>query len=77
MTGAPRGIAVWSRSSGSANQSADFDGDGQVGFSDFLVFASSFGTSFGALDHDDRTDLDGNGVVDFSDFILFAEAFGR
>ena len=51
-------------------QPADFDGDGQVGFSDFILFAGAFGSANAAFD------LDGDGSVGFADFILFAAAFG-
>ena len=50
---------------------ADFDGDGSVGFSDFLLFAFAFGTN------DIQCDLDGDGSVGFSDFLLFASEFGK
>ena len=53
----------------------DFDGDGRVGFLDFITFASGFGKRAGGPGFDDRLDLDGNGRVDFPDFILFAQAF--
>ena len=59
-----------------ATPSPDFDGDGTVGFSDFLAFASGFGTQQGDSRYDVRFDLDGNGSVDFSDFLIFAGAFG-
>lgn len=48
---------------------ADFDGDGTVGFTDFLAFAEAFGSSQIAYD------LDGSGTVDFGDFLIFVEAF--
>ena len=51
--------------------SPDFDGDGQVGFDDFFLFAESFGTS------EPHFDLDGDGQVGFDDFFLFAESFGQ
>ena len=54
-----------------ARASPDFDGDGEVGFPDFFVFAEAFGGS------DPRFDLDGSGTVDFADFFLFAEHFGQ
>ncbi len=54
-----------------AKASPDFDGDGEVGFSDFFVFAEAFGGN------DPRFDLDGSGSVDFADFFLFAENFGQ
>ena len=49
----------------------DFDGDGEVGFDDFFLFADAFGGS------DERFDLDGNGAVDLADFFLFADHFGQ
>ena len=55
---------------------ADFDGDGTVGFSDFVQFAGVFGSSRGDVGYDARYDLDGNGSVGFSDFVIFAGAFG-
>lgn len=55
---------------------ADFDGDGTVGFSDFLQFAQQFGLSQGDADFKAQYDLDGNGSVGFSDFLIFAGAFG-
>lgn len=53
------------------NPRADFDNDGEIGFSDFVAFAQAFST-------DDPTfDLNGNGVVDFPDFLEFAKNFGK
>jgi len=57
--------------SATARATPDFDGDGEVGFSDFFLFAEAFGTS------DPRFDLDGSGFVYFADFFLFAEHFGK
>ena len=54
-----------------ARATPDFDGDGEVGFADFLLFAEAFGGS------DPRFDLDASGTVDFADFFLFAESFGQ
>ncbi len=56
---------------------ADFDGDGTVGFADFLQFAAQFGTSQRDEGYDVRFDLDGNGTIGFSDFLIFAGAFGK
>ena len=53
-----------------AEATADFDGDGETGFSDFFLFADAFGGS------DPRFDLDGSGSVDFGDFFLLADHFG-
>ncbi|HCK09782.1 MAG TPA: hypothetical protein DHW45_07885, partial [Candidatus Latescibacteria bacterium] len=50
---------------------ADFNGDGNVDFQDFLPFAEAFGSNNQAFD------LDGDGQVGFSDFLTFANAFGR
>ncbi len=52
--------------------SPDFDGDGTVGFSDFLAFAGSFGSSPGDARYEARFDLDADGSVAFSDFLIFA-----
>ena len=56
---------------------ADFDGDGTVGFSDLLLFAAQFGLERGDAGFDARFDLDGNGAIGFSDLLIFAERFGR
>ena len=55
---------------GSGDGTADFNGDGNVDFRDFLPFADAFGTSNPAFD------LNGDGTVGFADFLLFANAFG-
>ncbi len=56
---------------------ADFDGDGTVGFGDFVLFAAQFGLNQGDEGYDARYDLDANGAVGFSDFVIFAAAFGN
>ena len=55
----------------------DFDGDGSVGFPDFLQFAAKFGLRQGDAAYDARFDLDGNGTIGFSDFLIFAASFGQ
>ena len=55
---------------------ADFDGDGEVNFSDFLIFARGFGRTDQDADFDARLDLNDSGAVDFQDFLLFARQFG-
>ncbi len=55
----------------------DFDGDGTVGFSDFLQFAAQFGLSQDDAGYDSRFDLDGDGAVGFNDFLIFAGSFGQ
>ncbi len=57
--------------------SPDFDGNGTVGVSDFLLFVDQFGLSQGDAGYDARFDLDGNGIIGISDFLLFVDAFGK
>ena len=59
-----------------ATPSADFDGDGTVGFSDLLMFAGSFGTGEGDSRFEARFDLNGDGSVGFADLLIFAGVFG-
>ncbi len=56
---------------------SDFDGDGTVGFGDFLLFVAQFGLSQGDAGYDSRYDLDRDGLIGFSDFLLFANAFSE
>ena len=56
-------------SGGTGDLTADFNGDGSIGFSDFVLFASAFGSN------DLRYDLSGNGRVAFEDFVSFVAAF--
>ena len=56
---------------------ADFNGDGTVGISDFLLFAARFGLSQGDAGYDVRFDLDGDGTIGISDFLIFVNAFGK
>lgn len=56
---------------------ADFNGDGNVDFSDFIAFAQNFGRSVGDDNYDAKFDLTGDDRVDFSDFIAFAQQFGQ
>ncbi|MDE3000201.1 MAG: DUF1573 domain-containing protein [Gemmatimonadota bacterium] len=53
------------------NPRADFDNDGEIGFSDFVAFAQAFSTDNPIFD------LDGSGTVDFADFLEFAKNFGK
>ncbi len=57
---------------GPARPSPDLDGDGEVGFADFFLFADHFGQVNAAYD------MDGSGgAVDLADFFLFADHFGE
>jgi len=55
----------------------DFDGDGAVGFADFLLFVAQFGFGEDDEGYDARFDLDGDGMIGFGDFLIFANAFGK
>ena len=54
----------------------DFDGDGTVGFSDFLPFAGQYGAQRGDGRYQAKYDLNSDGAIDFSDFLLFASSYG-
>ena len=58
-------------------RNGDIDGDGDVDFSDFILFTSAFGTIEGGIGYNPAADLDGDGAVVFSDFLIFASAFGK
>ena len=55
----------------------DFDGNGIVGISDFLLFLEQFGFSQKDEGYQARFDLDGDGVIGFGDFLIFANNFGK
>ena len=55
----------------------DFDRNGIVDFSDFLHFASVFGTRDGDDGYESRYDLNGDGEIGFEDFVNFAGSFGK
>ena len=60
-----------------AVRNPDIDGNGIVGFSDFLAFAQNFGKTKSSPGFDSRLDFDKNGKVDFTDFIYFAGHYGE
>lgn len=49
----------------------DFDGDGSIGFGDFILFSQYFQSEHPMYD------LSGDGAVGFPDFVAFASAFGQ
>ena len=63
-------VVVTLTADGNVPATGDIDGDGQVGFADFLMFARGF------ADGDTLFDLNGDGEVGFGDFLIFAQAFG-
>ncbi len=54
----------------------DFDGDNEVGLSDFVRFLDVFGTTTSSVDWDSAYDLDSDGEVGLSDFVIFLDNFG-
>lgn len=55
----------------------DFDGDGTIGFGDFVKFAAKFGLGQGDDGYDAQYDLNDDGEIGFTDLVLFAENFGK
>ena len=62
--------------SGRPAQPGDFDGDGDVDFDDFFLFADNFGLKADDATFDPLFDIAANGQIDFDDFFLFADNFG-
>ena len=60
-----------------AVSSPDFNGDGMVGFADFVQFASVFGSSRGDGTYQAKYDLDSDGAIGFPDFVVFIKDFGK
>ena len=59
-----------------APRSPDFDGNGQVGFSDFVAFGDAYGFRPGDENYSAKYDLNGDGNIGFDDLLIFAERFG-
>ena len=57
-------------------QPGDFNGDGEVGFPDFIMFSSAFGATEADERYNTEFDIDENGEIGFSDFVSFASLFG-
>ena len=74
--GATESVTLTARVDLSSGPSADFDGDGSVGISDFLQFVNHFGTSRGGAGYDAKYDLDSDGTIGISDFLVFVNNFG-
>ena len=55
----------------------DFNGNGSVGFEDFVQFAQAFGSEPEDNKYDAKFDLNVNDSVDFADFVLFAQSYGQ
>ena len=50
----------------------DFNGDGRVGFADFLAFVGQFGTRQGDGKYEVKYDLNSDGTIGFGDFLIFS-----
>ena len=55
----------------------DFDGDGTIGFGDFVKFVAKVGLSQGDVGYDAQYDLNDDAEIGFADFLIFAENFGK
>ena len=55
----------------------DFNGDGRVDFTDFLLFTAQYGLRQGDPGYDAQYDLDGDDTIGFGDFLIFGRAFDR
>ena len=69
--------AVTANAHGHVTPLPDFDGDGTVGFADFVMFSAKFGFSQGDNEFDPQYDLNGDGAIGFADFVDFAQHFGK
>ncbi|MDA0746491.1 MAG: Ig-like domain-containing protein [bacterium] len=70
-------VAFGVSSSTTDKPTPDFDGDGQVGFRDFVQFAQQYGSVAGDGKYDAKFDLDSSGDIGFRDFVQFAQAYGK
>jgi len=55
----------------------DLDGNAEIGFDDFFIFADAFGATPSSANWNAGADFDGNGEISFDDFFLFADNFGK
>ena len=55
----------------------DFNGDGRIGFADFLEFVGQFGSRQGDGRYEAKYDLDSDGAIGFGDFLIFSSSFGK
>ena len=55
----------------------DFNGDNEVGLSDFVLFLDAFGATTSSPDWDTTFDLDNDEEIGLSDFVIFLDNFGR
>ncbi len=55
----------------------DFNRDGKVDFSDFLVFAGQYGARQSDGRYETKYDLDSDGAIGFGDFLIFSISYGK
>lgn len=55
----------------------DFNGSGQVDFSDIFMFTAEFGKSSASSDWNPAFDLSGNGSIGFTDWLMLIDIFGQ
>ena len=60
-----------------AAPTSDFNGDGIVNSTDFLLFAGVFGSNRGDGKYDAKYDLNSDGRIGTSDFLIFAGDYGK
>lgn len=60
-----------------AQECADVDGDGVVGFYDFAIVAGSMGLHPGQSGYDARADIDSSGQIDQGDIDLLKAQYGQ
>ena len=60
-----------------AEPTSDFNGDGIVNSTDFLLFAGVFGSQRGDGKYDAKYDLNSDGRIGPSDFLIFAGNYGK
>ena len=63
--------SAWSQTPIATAADADFNGNGEVEFNDFLLFVKKFNTRQGDGEYEARYDFDGDGAVSFADFLSF------
>ena len=69
--------SAWSQTPIATAADADFNGNGEVEFNDFLLFVKKFNTRQGDDEYEARYDFDGDGAVSFADFLSFVGVFGQ
>ena len=72
--GNPSALYTWSFTTAAVK--GDFDGDGDIDLSDFVEFATAYGSSAGDPNYNVIGDFDDDGDIDLADFVEFATVYG-